>query len=214
MFCSNCGNQIADNARFCGVCGAPATSAQPDTQVQQSAPVQQAAPQLRRLYLNTNGLSVLNYKFEIRDEAGALRYTAATVTESMFTYTARLYYPDQSEALTVRQQKKMTFSAMNFDVVAPNGALITPVMQKNKLSKYVYELSNVGIIADGDFFSHNFSFYHGNQLIARVSQKWMSWGDCYELEFADPSLEQLLLGSVLVFELVLIAQRAHRRRTR
>lgn len=40
MFCANCGNQIADGAKFCASCGA-ATEAAP----QNEAPAQQAAPQ-------------------------------------------------------------------------------------------------------------------------------------------------------------------------
>ena len=44
MFCSNCGNQIVEGAKFCGVCGAPAAEVTQQTNVQdqqntQTAPV-------------------------------------------------------------------------------------------------------------------------------------------------------------------------------
>ena len=54
MFCTKCGNPVADTARFCSVCGNPLTPA-PQPPVRQ-APVQQAPVQqprtdgIRRLY--------------------------------------------------------------------------------------------------------------------------------------------------------------------
>ena len=55
MFCTNCGNQIPDGAKFCTVCGAPVRAAapvraqQPTYQTQQQ-PAYQAAPQAVPVY--------------------------------------------------------------------------------------------------------------------------------------------------------------------
>lgn len=43
MFCTKCGSQIADNARFCPGCGAPVTASQAPEQIPYSASPQQAA---------------------------------------------------------------------------------------------------------------------------------------------------------------------------
>ena len=43
MFCSNCGNQISEGSRFCGVCGAPVEVA-PQQQPAQTQPVQPQQP--------------------------------------------------------------------------------------------------------------------------------------------------------------------------
>lgn len=43
MFCSNCGNQISEGSRFCGVCGAPVEVA-PQQQPAQQQPVQPEQP--------------------------------------------------------------------------------------------------------------------------------------------------------------------------
>ena len=45
MFCSNCGNQISDGSRFCGVCGTPVEAA-PQQQPVQAQP-EQPQPQIQ-----------------------------------------------------------------------------------------------------------------------------------------------------------------------
>ncbi len=194
MFCTKCGNQLDDGARFCTRCGAPL-----------------GAPTVRRLYMDAKGLTLFNYKFEIRDEVGNLRYLAATVTESMFTYNARIYNLDGSEAMAIHQQKKMTMAAMNFDIVDPRGMLVTEAMQKMHFTNYNYELPRLGISVRGNFLALNFAFYRGEQSIGKVSKKMMAWGDCYEVEFVDPALEMVFLSMVMVIQLVIAASRNRRR---
>ncbi len=195
MFCTNCGTQLPDGSRFCTNCGNPL-----------------GGPVVRRLYMDAKGLTMFNYKFEIRDEQGMLRYRAATVSESMVAYNARIYHLDDTEAMAIHQQKKMTFAAMNFDIVAPNGALVTEAIQKIHMTQYIYELPQLGITVQGDFFALNFGFYRNGQGIGKVTKKLMAWGDCYEVEFIDPSLEQVFLSAVMVIQMLIAAQRNRRRR--
>ena len=44
MFCSNCGNQISEGSRFCGVCGAPVEVAPQQQPVQPQQPAQPEQP--------------------------------------------------------------------------------------------------------------------------------------------------------------------------
>ena len=202
MFCTNCGNQMPDGTRFCPQCGTQTGA----------APAAPAAPAVHRLYMDAKGLTLMNYKFEIRDQAGNLRYKAATVTESMITYNARVYYPNDAEALAIHQQKKLTMMAINFDIVTPNGVLVTQVMQNVKMTSYSYHLPQLGITVDGDFLALNFVFYRNGQPIGAVRKKFMSWGDCYEVEYTDASLEQVFLAMVMVVQMVIAYHRNHRRR--
>ena len=208
MFCTNCGNQVADNARFCSACGKPIAAAQPPAQAPVRPPVQAGA---HRLYFSVNGLSFVNYKFIVRDEAGNERYTAATQTVSMTRYAAKLCDLTGREIFMVEQQKKMTMMAMNFDMKVA-GQVVTEILQIVKMSKYAFELPQLGISIDGDFIGHTYRFLRGGQLIGEVKRSMMSWGDAYEISFADPNLEHPLLAAVLAIELVTIAQRNRRRR--
>ncbi len=197
MVCSKCGNNLVEGAKFCTSCGAPVSNA--------------AAQGPIRLYFDAKGLSLFNYKFEIKDQSGAVRYKAQTLSESMVRYNAMLYDAYDRELIKVSQQKKMTFVAMNFDFLTPQGALITDAMQKANMFNYEYYLGAFGILISGNFLDMTFDFSRNGQLVARVSKKFLSWGDCYEVEFADPSLEQILLASVLMIQRVCAASRNRRR---
>ena len=207
MFCTKCGNQVADTARFCSACGNPLTAA-PQAPAQ---PAPQPQNAIRRLYFSTNGVSFVNYKFIVRDAAGNELYKASTETISMTRYAAKLCDMADRELLWVEQQKKMTMMAMNFDMKV-NGQVISEILQIVKMSKYAFELPQLGISIDGDFIGHTYRFLRGGQLIGEVKRSMMSWGDAYEISFADPNLEQPLLAAVLAVELVTIAQRNRRRR--
>ncbi len=209
MFCSKCGNPVPEGARFCGMCGAPQEAAAQPAPVSNIPP--QNMPARYALYMDAKGLSLLNYKFDIRDAAGNLRYRAATVTESMLTYNARVYYPNDSEAMIIHQQKKMTFASMNFDIFAPNGALVTEVIQKIHFATSEFQLTQLGLVVTGDFSSTNFTFKRGNQVVCNVHKKVLSWGDCYEVEYFDPALEQILLATIMVIQMVIAASRRRRR---
>lgn len=218
MFCSKCGKQCGDIDKFCANCGNPLSVAAPVTNPQNQnacqgnvTPDQNPGNQMHRLYFDAKGLTLFNYVFEIRDEAGNVRYKAKTVTESMIRYNAQLLDAYDRELIKVSQQSKLTFAAMNFDFLYPNGCLITEAIQNFGIVNYTYDLKSFGITITGNFLKLSFDFVQNGQTIARIEKKFFSWGDCYELTYLDPSLEQLFLASVLMIQLVCAASR-HRRR--
>lgn len=206
MYCTNCGNLLSDDSKFCGKCGTAVTLPS-QSESSQQGPTN--APYC--LYMDAKGLTLLNYKFDVKTADGTVKYRAATVTEGLLTYNARIYYPNDAEALIIRQQKKMTLAAMNFDILSPNGVLITEVLQKVHFNKSEFQLPNLGLVVTGDFLSINFAFTRGNQTVATVRKKILSWGDCYELEIFDPEIEQVLLAAIMVIQMVIAAARRRRR---
>ena len=167
-----------------------------------------------RIYLSPDGVSLLNYQFEIKDENGNVRYIAKTVTEKMIGYTLRVWYPNGEEAFVVQTKKKLTLASLHFEMVLPNGQLVADILQKNKLTKYVYELPQYNMVADGDFISHKFSINQGGKQVGSIHRKMMSWGDSFEIQFEDPAMEQLILATTLAVELANIHQRHARNRRR
>ena len=161
----------------------------------------------KKLYFDAKGLSLLNYKFEIRDEAGNLCYKAATVTESLTRHNAKLFDAYDNEIIKVSQQKKLTLSAMNFDLLNSAGQVVCEAIQKVKFVTFTYDLKPLDINIAGNFIKMTFDFTRNGQPIAHVRKKFMSWGDCYEVEIEDTSLEVIFLASVLMIQLVIAAQR-------
>lgn len=199
MFCSKCGKECGDSDRFCGGCGSPLTPPQ-------------KANEPQKLYFDAKGLALFNYRFEIKDEAGNVRYKAESVTESWIRYNAKLYDAQDRELIKVSQQSKMTFAAMNFDFLTPDGEIITDAIQKVSMVNYTYNLGKFGITMSGNFLKLSFDFIRDGKPIAHVDKKILSWGDCYEISYTDPALEQVFLASVLMIQLVLAANRNRRRR--
>ncbi|MBO4929263.1 MAG: zinc-ribbon domain-containing protein [Clostridia bacterium] len=200
MFCANCGAQLPEGAKFCGKCGTPQGGVQP------------AQPAVKRLYFDAKGLTLFNYKFDIRDEAGNVCYQAATVTESMIRHNARVYDLNGNTLIHVSQQKKLTMVAVNFDIMDGADNLITEAIQKVNLVNYIYELKQLGISLSGNFLKLEFDFVKNGAPIAKVRKKFLSWGDSYELEFSDPSLELVLLACIMMIQIVCAIQRNRRRR--
>ena len=114
--------------------------------------------------------------------------------------------------MIIHQQKKLTLASMNFDIFAPDGTLVTSVMQKVHFTTSEFQLTNLGIVVTGDFFSLNFDFKRGNETVATVRKKLLAWGDSYELEYYDPGLDKVLLATIMVIQMVIVASRNRRRR--
>ena len=206
MYCTNCGNLISNDAKFCTKCGSAIN--QP-SQTEAPQPNQTNSPYC--LYMDAKGLTLLNYKFDIKSADGTVLYRAGTVTESLVAYNAKIYYPNDAEALIIRQQKKLTLASMNFDIFSPDGTLITDVLQKVHFTKSEFQLPKLGLVVTGDFLSINFVFTRNNQTVAAVRKKVLSWGDCYEVEIFDPELEQIILAAIMVIQMVIAASRRRRR---
>ena len=73
------------------------------------------------MYMDAKGLTLLNYKFDIKSEDGSLRYRAATVTESLVSYNARVYNPDDTEDMPMNSVVRATIASVSpaFFVIIP-----------------------------------------------------------------------------------------------
>lgn len=205
MFCVKCGKELQAGSAFCGFCGTRQNGAAAPA----AAPASAAT---NKLYFEIDGVSLVNYKFTVKDANRQLRYTAKTVSEGLVTYNAKAFYPDGREAFAVRQKKALTLVAMNFEMQV-NGKVVCDILQKNKFTKYVYEMPQLGLTADGDFISRKFQFTRAGKPVATVTRDMASLGTDFIIEFSDPSLEQALLAATIAIELVTAADvNRHRRR--
>jgi uncharacterized protein YxjI len=57
------------------------------------------------------------------------------------------------------------------------------------------------LLAEGDFWEHEYAFTRRGRVAATVSKRWFSWTDTYGIEIADGEDDVLVLASAVVIDL-------------
>ena len=107
---------------------------------------------------------------------------------------------------------RILYGALATDIVISNWLYLTVIAISFffALGKRRNELKQLGISLSGNFLKLEFDFVKNGAPIAKVRKKFLSWGDSYELEFSDPSLELVLLACIMMIQIVCAIQRRRR----
>lgn len=137
-------------------------------------------------------------RFYILDESGAPRYAAEG---EFLSWGRRLHVYDAAggEAAFL-QQKVWSFLSRYFIFIG--GIQAAEVVREFTLFRPFYRVDGPGWEVEGDFWAHEYRITQGAREVARIHKQWMTWGDCYELDVADPADETLALAVVLVIDCV------------
>ncbi len=197
MFCIHCGNQITDNEKFCSKCGKLISE-------------HTSNPIPLKLYMPSK-LSFVNYKFDLKDEAGNLKYTAISGAQGFTGYRMTLHNLSGKELVLVKQKSGVTFTAVNFEAYI-NGEFVTDCMQKASFTRYYYVLPQLNLKIMGDFIGHKYQVINEQgQILATISKKLMSFGDSYQIDIADSKNELLIIATVFAVEMMVMTLRRRRR---
>ena len=212
-FCGNCGTQLSAGSRFCTHCGAPVSAEQPaspqtNNVVSSAYAAARPVSQPVVFYMDPKGITVVNYRFTIRDAAGRECLYAETQPTAI-TYKMHITDLYGNELLVVQQSKKLTMASVNFEMWK-NGQLLTNVIQRVKLTTYNYDLPELGMRADGKILMFNFTMSAGDRQVAQISKKVLAWGDSYEILINDPRDTEAVLGFVTCIQMLTIRNR-HKR---
>lgn len=63
-------------------------------------------------------------------------------------------------------------------------------------------IEELGWEIKGNFFQHDYVITQNGQEIATVHQKWLSWGDTYEISINESVDEVMVLAVVLCFDII------------
>ena len=66
-----------------------------------------------------------------------------------------------------------------------------------------YSIEGLGWEIDGSFMAHEYQITQRGKQIVSISKEWMTWGDSYELDIADPADEIVALAVVLTIDCVM-----------
>jgi len=83
-----------------------------------------------------------------------------------------------------------------------NGEPVATIKKHFTFLKAKYSIDCKGWDINGDVWDHNYTITHGAEQIASVHKKWMTWGDTYEMDIADPNNAVLVAAIVLCVDCV------------
>ena len=142
-------------------------------------------------------------KFSIFDETGNEKYY---VEGEVFTWGKKLHlYDKHGRELSFIEQEVLTFLPKYH--ISRDGVEIAEVVKEFTFFKHEYSVNGLGWQVHGDFWDHEYEITDNGRTIAAVSKEWMTWGDSYEIRFADGVDEVTALSVVLVIDACIEAER-------
>ena len=137
-------------------------------------------------------------KFTVTDESGEVLYTVEGEVPS-FGHKLHIYDHRHDEVAFVHQ-KLFSLRARYF--VTVDGQQAAEIVKKITLLHAEYSINGPGWEATGNFTDHDYLIKSGEDTVAAMHRKWMSWGDSYEIDVADAADEVLVLAVVLTVDAV------------
>ena len=137
-------------------------------------------------------------KFTVKDEAGRDRYY---VEGEIFTFGRKLHVYDMSgrEVAFIKQE---VWSWMPRYYVFCGDRQVAEIKKEFTLLFPKYNIEGLGWEINGSFMAHDYEITQGGSTIVRISKEWMTWGDSYELDIANPADELVALAVVLTIDCV------------
>lgn len=135
-------------------------------------------------------------KFTVKDSYGNDRYM---VEGEVFSWGKKLHVYDMmgQEVAFIAQR---LFTWMPRYTVSVNGQEVAEVRQRFSFLFQRYSVDGPGWDISGSFLEHNYQITRGFTPVVTVEKEWMTWGDSYVLDIADPADEILALAVVVVLD--------------
>lgn len=150
-----------------------------------------------KLYMKEKVFS-FHDRFTIKDEHGWDKYF---VEGELFSLGKRLHILDVhgQELALIRQQ---LFTMMPRFTLTVRGREIGEIRKEFTLFYQRYCVDSLGWEIEGSFWEHEFEIRKGGQTVVRIYKEWLTWGDSYCIDIADPSYELPALAVVLAIDCV------------
>jgi len=142
-------------------------------------------------------------RFYVKDKSGYDRYYAEG---EFFTWGKKLHiYNANGIELAFIRQKVFSFLPRFF--VEIDDRVICEVVKEFTFFRQSYRLEGLPWHLNGDIWAHEYSLDDfGGQQIMRMSKKWFTWGDSYELDITDDRNEILCLSLALAVDCAIAVQ--------
>lgn len=138
-------------------------------------------------------------KFTVKDEHGYDKYV---VEGEVFTWGKKLHIYDMTgrEVAFIKQE---VWSFLPRYYVFCGGQQVAEIKKEFTFLFPKYSIEGLGWEIDGSFLAHEYEITQRGRSIVTISKEWMTWGDSYELNIANPADEILALAVVITVDCVM-----------
>lgn len=151
-----------------------------------------------KLYISQHIFS-WNDRFTVQDAWGNDRYY---VEGELFSWGKKLHVYDLTEREVAYIEQKVWRFLPEYHVYV-NDVCVAEIVKEFTFFTPRYSIEGLGWEIRGDFLLHDYHIYSGQAEIVSIHKAWMTWGDCYELDIADPADELEALSVVLTIDCVM-----------
>lgn len=137
-------------------------------------------------------------KFTVKDAYGEDKYI---VEGEVFTFGKKLHVYDRAgrEVAFIKQE---IWSFLPRYYVFCGDRQIAEIKKEFTFLFPRYTIDGLGWEIDGSFMAHDYQITKQGRKIVTISKEWMTWGDSYELDIADPADELVALAVVIAIDCV------------
>jgi len=159
-----------------------------------------------KLYIKQKVFSFVD-RFTIKDESGADVYSAAGEFLSLGK-KLNIYEGSSMDAMwpVARIEQRLMSLTTRFGIIV-RGDHVTDMVRKFTFFTNEYRLEGMHWHLEGDFLAHEYSLMDGHSTVMRLSRKWFTWGDSYELDIANGHDPLLCLSIALAVDCCLCVRR-------
>ena len=137
-------------------------------------------------------------KFTVKDEYGNDKYY---VQGEVFSWGKKLHVYDMTgNEVAFIKQKVWSFLPRFY--VFCNNVQVAEIKKEFSFIFPKYSVAGLGWEIEGRFMAHDYEIKKGSRTIVSISKEWMTWGDSYELDIANPEDEIVSLAVVLTIDCV------------
>ena len=150
-----------------------------------------------KLYINEKVFS-WGDKFTVKDEFGNDKYF---VQGEVFSWGKKLHVYDTvgSEVAFIKQE---LFTLLPRYHVFRGDEQVAEIRKEFSFLFPRYSIDGLGWEIEGRFMAHEYEITQNGDPIVSISKEWMTWGDNYELDIANPADEIVALAVVLTIDCV------------
>ena len=137
-------------------------------------------------------------KFTVKDQFGNDKYM---VQGEVFSLGKKLHVYDMTgnEVAFIKQE---IWSLLPKYYVFRNGDQVAEIRKEFTFLFPKYSIAGLGWEINGNFMEHNYEITKSGNSIVTIRKEWMTWGDSYELDIANPADELVALAVVMTIDCV------------